>query len=334
MSMRSRPRPFSRHTSDSAASACRRCVTRAPGPIRGSVSKTAPTIVPPASRVTATVMSAPSEWSTAFDTASDNSSAAVSAIVQPVGVRRARTRRAWEGARRSRRSLATKRWRLIEGPPRGCARGPTARSRTTSTVALPEARERSLSSDSRMAEDTRRRNFRRSCGPAPRRTGSPWALGPPGMSVHSEAPGGFGGFPSARPGADPCDVLAGTRARVFVRPLVEIPDPAQSTHRIAKPDRFIGCDRGVLRRHHEPAAGPSALRRPGLPHRPVPVLPAVARRGSGARAVIAGGLEAWLVTRYEDALAALSDPRLSSDIRDASDPRSCSNCLRRSASPF
>ncbi|MGW7174131.1 cytochrome P450 family protein [Streptomyces xanthophaeus] len=39
------------------------------------------------------------------------------------------------------------------------------------------------------------------------------------------------------------------------------------------------------------------------------------------RAVIAGGLEAWLVTRYEDALAALSDPRLSSDVRDATDTR-------------
>ncbi|WP_411103232.1 cytochrome P450 family protein [Streptomyces sp. cmx-4-9] len=39
------------------------------------------------------------------------------------------------------------------------------------------------------------------------------------------------------------------------------------------------------------------------------------------RAVIAGGLEAWLVTRYEDGLAALSDARLSSDVRDASDTR-------------
>jgi cytochrome P450 len=43
--------------------------------------------------------------------------------------------------------------------------------------------------------------------------------------------------------------------------------------------------------------------------------------GPVRHAVIAGGLEAWLVTRYEDSLAALSDPRLSSDIRDASDPR-------------
>ncbi|QES51773.1 cytochrome P450 [Streptomyces venezuelae] len=39
------------------------------------------------------------------------------------------------------------------------------------------------------------------------------------------------------------------------------------------------------------------------------------------RVVIAGGLSAWLVTRYEDGLAALSDSRLSSDLRDASDPR-------------
>lgn len=39
------------------------------------------------------------------------------------------------------------------------------------------------------------------------------------------------------------------------------------------------------------------------------------------RVVIAGGLDAWLVTRYDDALAALSDPRLSSDVRDASDAR-------------
>lgn len=39
------------------------------------------------------------------------------------------------------------------------------------------------------------------------------------------------------------------------------------------------------------------------------------------RAVIQGELEAWLVTRYEDGLAALTDPRLSSDVRDAADPR-------------
>ncbi|MFJ3876003.1 cytochrome P450 [Streptomyces sp. NPDC090077] len=39
------------------------------------------------------------------------------------------------------------------------------------------------------------------------------------------------------------------------------------------------------------------------------------------RAVIAGGLDAWLVTRYEDGLEALSDPRLSSDVRDATDAR-------------
>ncbi|MDK9499475.1 cytochrome P450 [Streptomyces katrae] len=39
------------------------------------------------------------------------------------------------------------------------------------------------------------------------------------------------------------------------------------------------------------------------------------------RAVIAGGLDAWLVTRHEDALEALSDPRLGSDVRDATDTR-------------
>ncbi|MEU3777193.1 hypothetical protein AB0F11_29125 [Streptomyces sp. NPDC032472] len=39
------------------------------------------------------------------------------------------------------------------------------------------------------------------------------------------------------------------------------------------------------------------------------------------RVVMAGGLEAFLVTRYDDALAALSDARLSSDVRDASDTR-------------
>ncbi|GAA3067420.1 cytochrome P450 [Streptomyces goshikiensis] len=39
------------------------------------------------------------------------------------------------------------------------------------------------------------------------------------------------------------------------------------------------------------------------------------------RVVIAGALDAWVVTRYEDGLAALSDSRLSSDVRDASDAR-------------
>lgn len=43
--------------------------------------------------------------------------------------------------------------------------------------------------------------------------------------------------------------------------------------------------------------------------------------GPVRRAVIAGGLEVWLVTPFEECLAALSDPRLSSDVRLASDPR-------------
>ncbi|SFY44118.1 cytochrome P450 [Streptomyces atratus] len=54
---------------------------------------------------------------------------------------------------------------------------------------------------------------------------------------------------------------------------------------------------------------------------PFPVYRQLREDGPVRRAVIAGGLDAWLVTRYEDGLAALSDPRLSSDVRDASDPR-------------
>ncbi|MGI5142507.1 MULTISPECIES: cytochrome P450 family protein [unclassified Streptomyces] len=54
---------------------------------------------------------------------------------------------------------------------------------------------------------------------------------------------------------------------------------------------------------------------------PFPVYRQLRDDGPVQRALIAGGLEAWLVMRYEDALAALSDPRLSSDVRDASDPR-------------
>lgn len=54
---------------------------------------------------------------------------------------------------------------------------------------------------------------------------------------------------------------------------------------------------------------------------PFPVYRQLRDEGPVRRAIIAGGLEAWLVTRYEDGLAALSDPRLSSDVRDASDPR-------------
>ncbi|MFI9611960.1 cytochrome P450 [Streptomyces sp. NPDC052023] len=54
---------------------------------------------------------------------------------------------------------------------------------------------------------------------------------------------------------------------------------------------------------------------------PFPLYRQLREDGPVRRAVIAGGLDAWLVTRYDDGLAALSDPRLSSDVRDASDRR-------------
>ncbi|MEU8463408.1 cytochrome P450 [Streptomyces sp. NPDC029003] len=54
---------------------------------------------------------------------------------------------------------------------------------------------------------------------------------------------------------------------------------------------------------------------------PFPLYRQLREDGPVRRAVIAGGLEAWVVTRYEDGLAALSDSRLSSDVRDASDTR-------------
>ncbi|MFG2617058.1 cytochrome P450 [Streptomyces sp. NPDC048507] len=54
---------------------------------------------------------------------------------------------------------------------------------------------------------------------------------------------------------------------------------------------------------------------------PFPLYRQLREDGPVRRAVIAGGLEAWIVTRYEDGLAALSDSRLSSDVRDASDTR-------------
>lgn len=47
-----------------------------------------------------------------------------------------------------------------------------------------------------------------------------------------------------------------------------------------------------------------------------------ALRGQPVRRVVAlRGLEAWLITRYGDGIAALSDPRFSSDLRDATDTR-------------
>jgi cytochrome P450 len=60
---------------------------------------------------------------------------------------------------------------------------------------------------------------------------------------------------------------------------------------------------------------------PAFVANPFPLYRQLREEGPVRRAVIVGGLEVWLVTRYEDGLAALCDPRLSSDIRDASDPR-------------
>ncbi|CAM5649723.1 cytochrome P450 family protein [Streptomyces avidinii] len=54
---------------------------------------------------------------------------------------------------------------------------------------------------------------------------------------------------------------------------------------------------------------------------PFPLYRQLREDGPVRRVVIAGDLDAWLVTRYEDGLAALSDTRLSSDVRDASDAR-------------
>ncbi|MFE9097626.1 cytochrome P450 [Streptomyces sp. NPDC007264] len=54
---------------------------------------------------------------------------------------------------------------------------------------------------------------------------------------------------------------------------------------------------------------------------PFPLYRRLREEGPVRRVVVAGGLDAWLITRYEDGLAALGDPRLSSDIHDASDPR-------------
>jgi cytochrome P450 len=54
---------------------------------------------------------------------------------------------------------------------------------------------------------------------------------------------------------------------------------------------------------------------------PFPFYKALRGRGPVRRVVTARGVEAWLIARYEDGLAALSDPRLSSDFRDATDTR-------------
>jgi cytochrome P450 len=54
---------------------------------------------------------------------------------------------------------------------------------------------------------------------------------------------------------------------------------------------------------------------------PFPFYRTLRGQGPVRRVVASRGVEAWLVTRYEDGLAALSDPRFSSDLRDAADTR-------------
>jgi cytochrome P450 len=54
---------------------------------------------------------------------------------------------------------------------------------------------------------------------------------------------------------------------------------------------------------------------------PYPFYRTLREQGPVRRVVTVRGLDAWLITGYEDALAALSDPRLGSDLREANDPR-------------
>ncbi|MGH3374985.1 MAG: cytochrome P450 family protein [Actinoallomurus sp.] len=54
---------------------------------------------------------------------------------------------------------------------------------------------------------------------------------------------------------------------------------------------------------------------------PFPFYKALREQGPVRRVAMARGLEAWLISGYEDGLAALSDVRLSSDLRDATDTR-------------
>jgi cytochrome P450 len=54
---------------------------------------------------------------------------------------------------------------------------------------------------------------------------------------------------------------------------------------------------------------------------PFPFYKTLRGQGPVRRVVTVRGVEAWLVTRYEEGLAALSDPRFSSDLRDATDTR-------------
>ena len=54
---------------------------------------------------------------------------------------------------------------------------------------------------------------------------------------------------------------------------------------------------------------------------PFPFYRELCERGPVRRVATARGVEAWLIARYEDGVAALSDVRFSSDLRDATDTR-------------
>jgi cytochrome P450 len=60
---------------------------------------------------------------------------------------------------------------------------------------------------------------------------------------------------------------------------------------------------------------------PAFVANPFPFYKTLSEQGPVRRVLFANQIEAWLITRYEDGLAALSDPRLSSDLNDATDPR-------------
>ncbi len=70
---------------------------------------------------------------------------------------------------------------------------------------------------------------------------------------------------------------------------------------------------------HDPIAFP--YEDPAFVADPYPFYRALSGHEPVRRVVVARGIEAWLVAGYEDGLAALSDPRLSSDFTDASDAR-------------
>jgi cytochrome P450 len=69
----------------------------------------------------------------------------------------------------------------------------------------------------------------------------------------------------------------------------------------------------------EPAVFP--YENPAFVADPFPFYRDLRGQGPVRRVVTARGVEAWLITRYEDGLAALSDPRFSSDFKDAADTR-------------